>query len=71
MMRHNLKPIVFVLNNSGYTIERYLHGKTRRYNDISNWCVPFSSCSQTMMTDAVRPIGNGRSCSTRSAARRA
>ena len=39
MMRHNLKPIIFVLNNSGYTIERYLHGKERKYNDISNWCV--------------------------------
>ena len=38
MMRWGLKPIVFVLNNSGYTIERYLHGKTRKYNDISNWC---------------------------------
>ena len=40
MIRHGLKPIIFVLNNSGYTIERYLHGKTRKYNDISNWCVP-------------------------------
>jgi pyruvate decarboxylase len=29
MMRKDLKPILFVLNNSGYTIERYLHGKTR------------------------------------------
>ncbi|KAH9931661.1 pyruvate decarboxylase [Epithele typhae] len=37
MMRHDLKPIIFVLNNSGYTIERFLHGKTRKYNDISNW----------------------------------
>jgi pyruvate decarboxylase len=37
MMRHNLKPIIFLLNNSGYTIERYLHGKERKYNDIVNW----------------------------------
>jgi pyruvate decarboxylase len=29
MMRKDLKPILFVLNNSGYTIERYLHGKHR------------------------------------------
>ncbi|KAL0563434.1 hypothetical protein V5O48_018634, partial [Marasmius crinis-equi] len=29
MMRWELKPILFVLNNSGYTIERYLHGKHR------------------------------------------
>ena len=37
MIHHGLKPIIFVLNNSGYTIERYLHGKTRKYNDITNW----------------------------------
>jgi pyruvate decarboxylase len=37
MIRHDLKPIIFLLNNSGYTIERYLHGKERKYNDIMNW----------------------------------
>ncbi|KAI0670914.1 pyruvate decarboxylase [Trametes maxima] len=37
MLRWGLKPIIFVLNNSGYTIERYLHGMHRKYNDISNW----------------------------------
>ena len=41
-MRHGLNPIVFVLNNKGYTIERHLHGRDRRYNDIVNWYVaPF------------------------------
>ncbi|KAG5642153.1 hypothetical protein DXG03_003557 [Asterophora parasitica] len=37
MLRLDVKPIIFLLNNSGYTIERYIHGKTRKYNDISNW----------------------------------
>ncbi|KAJ3573206.1 hypothetical protein NP233_g2580 [Leucocoprinus birnbaumii] len=37
MIRHGLKPIIFVLNNSGYTIERYIHGKARKYNDVDNW----------------------------------
>ncbi|KAI0766453.1 pyruvate decarboxylase [Trametes elegans] len=37
MIHWKLKPIIFVLNNSGYTIERYLHGMKRKYNDISNW----------------------------------
>jgi len=37
MIMHDLKPIIFLLNNKGYTIERYLHGKHRKYNDISNW----------------------------------
>ncbi|KAI9438445.1 pyruvate decarboxylase, partial [Russula earlei] len=36
-MRHGLAPILFVLNNRGYTIERHLHGKERYYNDIVNW----------------------------------
>ena len=45
MLRSKLKPIIFVLNNSGYTIERYLHGKERKYNDISNWCVHFPCSS--------------------------
>jgi len=37
MIRHGLKPIIFVLNNRGYTIERYLHGMHRKYNDVPNW----------------------------------
>jgi len=37
MILHNLKPIIFVLNNRGYTIERWLHGKHRKYNDVVNW----------------------------------
>lgn len=37
MIRKDIKPILFVLNNSGYEIERWLHGKERKYNDIQNW----------------------------------
>ena len=37
MMKTEVTPIIFVLNNSGYTIERYLHGERRKYNDITNW----------------------------------
>ena len=37
MQKLGVKPIVFVLNNSGYTIERYLHGERAKYNDITNW----------------------------------
>ncbi|KAJ7212182.1 pyruvate decarboxylase, partial [Mycena pura] len=37
MIRHGLTPIIFVLNNDGYTIERFLHGKERKYNDIAPW----------------------------------
>ena len=38
MVKMNLQPIVFVINNAGYTIERVIHGARMSYNDI----VPFN-----------------------------
>jgi pyruvate decarboxylase len=35
MIRHELTPILFVLNNDGYTIERAIHGPDAAYNDIN------------------------------------
>lgn len=38
MMKHNLKPIVIVINNSGYTIERMLSNDPMDFfNDIVEW----------------------------------
>ncbi|MDF5726469.1 MAG: alpha-keto acid decarboxylase family protein [Rhizonema sp. PD38] len=37
MLRYNLKPIIFLINNDGYTIERDIHGATQPYNDIQPW----------------------------------
>lgn len=37
MLRDGLKPIVFILNNDGYTVERAIHGEHQRYNDIAQW----------------------------------
>ncbi|KAL8635852.1 MAG: hypothetical protein Q9228_006698 [Teloschistes exilis] len=37
MIRQNLHPIIFVICNEGYTIERYIHGMDATYNDISTW----------------------------------
>ncbi|KAF9221501.1 pyruvate decarboxylase [Gyrodon lividus] len=37
MIRQKLTPIVFLINNEGYNIERNLHGMDRKYNDIVNW----------------------------------
>ncbi|KAF8682453.1 hypothetical protein RHS04_02581 [Rhizoctonia solani] len=34
MIRHELNPYIFVLNNDGYEIERCIHGPTRGYNNI-------------------------------------
>ncbi|KAF4121555.1 pyruvate decarboxylase [Geosmithia morbida] len=37
MIRRDLKPILFVLCNEGYTIERFIHGMDAEYNDIGAW----------------------------------
>ncbi|QNE89059.1 alpha-keto acid decarboxylase family protein [Corynebacterium incognita] len=37
MLRQDQKPIIVLLNNRGYTIERYILGMDREYNDIANW----------------------------------
>ena len=37
MLRHNLKPIIFLINNNGYTVERAIHGQNQPYNDIQMW----------------------------------
>ncbi|OBA25647.1 pyruvate decarboxylase-like protein [Hanseniaspora valbyensis NRRL Y-1626] len=37
-LAHDLKPVIFMLNNSGYTIERAIMGETSSYNDLTtNW----------------------------------
>lgn len=37
ILRHGLKPVIFLLNNHGYTIERLILGETSAYNDVANW----------------------------------
>jgi indolepyruvate decarboxylase len=37
ILRHDYKPVIFLINNGGYTIERGYLGKTETYNDVANW----------------------------------
>jgi TPP-dependent 2-oxoacid decarboxylase len=37
IVRHDLKPIIFLINNDGYTVERTILGKPAKYNDVANW----------------------------------
>lgn len=37
IQRHHLKPIIFLVDNDGYTIERVIHGAHAQYNDIAAW----------------------------------
>jgi alpha-keto-acid decarboxylase len=35
--REGLSPVIVVVNNDGYTVERAIHGETAPYNDIVRW----------------------------------
>lgn len=35
--REGLAPVIVVVNNDGYTVERAIHGPEQRYNDIAAW----------------------------------
>ncbi|MFH4934227.1 alpha-keto acid decarboxylase family protein [Staphylococcus cohnii] len=37
IIREDLKPVIFVINNDGYTVERKIHGESASYNDIKMW----------------------------------
>lgn len=37
MLRDGQSPVILLLNNDGYTVERAIHGATQRYNDIAGW----------------------------------
>jgi indolepyruvate decarboxylase len=37
MLRDKQHPLILLLNNEGYTVERAIHGPEQRYNDIALW----------------------------------
>lgn len=39
MIREKLNPVIFLINNDGYSVERAIHGENQPYNDIPscNW----------------------------------
>jgi indolepyruvate decarboxylase len=54
MLRHDCKPVIFLINNGGYTIERGYMGKTADYNDIATW-------AYTQLPKVFRPDTTARS----------
>ncbi len=54
MLRHDCKPVIFLINNGGYTIERGYMGKTSDYNDIAGW-------AYAKLPKVFRPDTNARS----------
>jgi indolepyruvate decarboxylase len=37
ILRQDLQPFIFLINNRGYTVERTILGRDAMYNDIANW----------------------------------
>ena len=56
MIRVGVKPIIFVLNNKGYTIERILHGEKRKYDDIANWYSDFSPLFTGVLSNPIQEL---------------
>jgi len=54
MLRNDCKPVIFLINNGGYTIERGYMGKTSDYNDIATW-------AYTELPKVFRPDTTARS----------
>jgi indolepyruvate decarboxylase len=54
MLRNDCKPVIFLINNGGYTIERGYMGKTEEYNDIAGW-------AYAQLPKVFRPDTNARS----------
>jgi indolepyruvate decarboxylase len=61
MLRNDLKPVIFLINNGGYTIERGYIGKNAHYNDIARW-------SYADLPKAFRPDTTARSFVVRTVA---
>ncbi|KAK5998051.1 Pyruvate decarboxylase [Cladobotryum mycophilum] len=59
--RHGIVPIVFILNNKGYTVERFFRGWSAEYNDIPMW--DYGSLFQ-----AFSPLSGTKSFKVRTAA---
>ena len=49
MIRNHVPITIFIVNNDGYTIERWIHGMRAAYNDVPMW----------RYTDAARFMGYG------------
>jgi pyruvate decarboxylase len=37
MLHHGLTPVIILINNDGYTIEKLIHGPKRQYNNFQMW----------------------------------
>ncbi|RAK99609.1 alpha-keto acid decarboxylase family protein [Aspergillus ibericus CBS 121593] len=61
IINHKLNVVVFLINNDGYTIERCIHGRKQRYNDVPRWrylqAPSFFGASEDAYTGTARTWG--------------
>jgi TPP-dependent 2-oxoacid decarboxylase len=62
-IREKITPIIFVLNNNGYTVEREIHGEQEPYNDIPMWDYQhlpfvFGGTNDSVATYKVRTVND-------------
>ncbi|MEU3188245.1 alpha-keto acid decarboxylase family protein [Streptomyces sp. NPDC006923] len=55
ILRHRLTPVIILINNDGYTVERTILGATAEYNDIPRW--RYSELVDVFTTAPDRAIG--------------
>src|SRR6266536_2898193 len=71
IIRHDFHPTIVLINNSGYTIERVIHGPLQQYNNISeswdyqNMLNFFGAMSSTKCTNNIPPQKGSRSYTAR------
>lgn len=58
MLRHDCKPVIFLINNGGNTIERGYMGKTADYNDIATWA--YTELPKVFRPDTTAKLPDGR-----------
>lgn len=59
MIRYGFRPVIVVVNNEGYTVERVIHGPAKIHNDIAHW-------DHQVMLQFFGGSGNSNSYSARS-----
>ncbi|WP_233880705.1 alpha-keto acid decarboxylase family protein [Virgibacillus halodenitrificans] len=78
MLDQKIKPIIFLINNDGYTVERAIHGENQAYNDIPMWdykklpevfspegkSLTFKVQTETELEEALKAAENNHDCLT-------
>jgi hypothetical protein len=63
LLKLGLNPIVFVLNNDGYTVERLIHGRDAPYNKLPDVGTTPCVIDSVRNTDSI-PVGLLEACAS-------